>query len=307
METISVAVLVVTYNRLEKLKKSLKAYNEQIYCPRCIVVVNNASTDGTKEYLDIWKSADSNYEKVVINLPNNVGGSGGFFAGEEYFMKRDDLSWLLIADDDAYPEPLYIQGLVSFLQCNNASDYSVVCGKVIEHNSVINGHRERLKSKWVRGFKQPYAENIYTKDVFEPDFVSYVGILVNKEKMKKVGIVNKDYFIWYDDTEHSYRLKSVGKMVCLPQYTIIHDIDKTNESLSWKSYYGFRNNVDFFKKNFPLQMPFVVFCSFVKSCLCPLRGKSFVEMKLRLTAILDGLIGNLGKHQIYKPGWKPDK
>ena len=120
-----------------------------------------------------------------------------------------------------------------------------------------------------------------------------------------INLVNKDYFIWYDDTEHSQRLKQVGTIVCIPRYSIFHDVAEENLELSWKNYYGFRNNIDFFKKHFKLQMPFVVAVTIAKALLCPLKGKSITEVKLRLTAIKDGLLGNLGKHPIYKPGWKP--
>ena len=45
-------VVLVTYNRLDKLKIALECYEKQKYLPKNIIVVNNASTDGTKEFLD---------------------------------------------------------------------------------------------------------------------------------------------------------------------------------------------------------------------------------------------------------------
>lgn len=51
----NICVLIVTYNRLNKLKKSLEAYDKQIVLPKRIVVVDNCSNDGTKEYLVEWE------------------------------------------------------------------------------------------------------------------------------------------------------------------------------------------------------------------------------------------------------------
>lgn len=67
-----IGVVIVTYNRKEKLKKALKAYDQQIFLPCEIIVVNNASTDGTNEILDRWKSENSIYSKVVIDSKYNL-------------------------------------------------------------------------------------------------------------------------------------------------------------------------------------------------------------------------------------------
>lgn len=301
----NVAVVITTFNRLEKLKIALNAYKNQILLPKIIVVVNNNSTDGTKAFLEEWEKISDGFSKTVINLDENLGGSGGFYEGQKYVMQLEDIDWILIADDDAYPDKNYISGLANYITDNPNSNLSVVCGRVIEPDKVVNNHRTYLKSKWNRYFQLNIPSNDYNKKILHPDFVSYVGVLIHKDKLKQVGLVNKDYFIWYDDTEHSQRLKQVGDIVCIPEYTIIHDVAEENAGLNWKNYYGFRNNVDFFKKHFKLQMPFVVAVTIAKALLCPLKGKSFAEVKLRLTAIKDGLLGNLGKHPVYKPGWKP--
>lgn len=301
----NVAVVIVTYNRLEKLSKALCCYEKQFKKPKYVIVVNNNSNDGTVDYLKMWQSKQSCFKKVVINLDENLGGSGGFYEGQKYAMQLQDVDWILISDDDAYPEHNYISGLCGFIKEHNKCTFSVVCGKVVEFGTYVNIHRRFLKNKWTRNFYASVPEKYFTKEYFNVDIVSYVGILVNREILKQVGLVNKDYFIWNDDVEHSCRLREKGEMVCVPQYYMVHDAEPSNFELSWKDYYGYRNNVCIFKKHFKLQMTFVVAVTIAKALLCPLKGKSITEVKLRLTAIKDGLLGNLGKHPIYKPGWKP--
>ena len=75
---VEIGAVIVTFNRLEKLKKALQAYSEQTVQAKYIIVVNNASSDGTTEFLLEWKSDDEGFEKVILNLPQNIGGSGGF-------------------------------------------------------------------------------------------------------------------------------------------------------------------------------------------------------------------------------------
>ena len=61
----NIGAVVVTFNRLEKLKKALESYEKQTLLPEYIIVVDNASKDGTKEYLERWKKGNSEYEKIV--------------------------------------------------------------------------------------------------------------------------------------------------------------------------------------------------------------------------------------------------
>ena len=53
-----IGCVIVTFNRLEKLKKTLNIYARQSLLPLYLIVVNNASTDGTDKYLEEWKQID---------------------------------------------------------------------------------------------------------------------------------------------------------------------------------------------------------------------------------------------------------
>ena len=299
-----VCAVVVTYNRLEKLKKTLASYAAQTLPPKYLVVVNNASTDGTAAFLEEWKGKEGPFQKIIITSEENLGGSGGFYLGQKKAMDLE-ADWVMLADDDAYPEPDYLEGMKRYIDTHDAAKLSIVCGKVMERGTPVNIHRAYLKNKWVRNFQEFIPQSFYERDSFEPDFVSYVGILIHKQKLKEAGLVNKDYFIWYDDTEHSHRLKKLGKIICVPSYSMLHDVDEVNGTLSWKTFYGFRNNVNFFKKHFPLQCPFVIVTLVIKTLLSPLHGRTLTEMQMRFVAIKDGLLGKLGKNSCYKPGWKP--
>ena len=126
-----IGVVIVTYNRKEKLKKALKAYDQQIFLPCEIIVVNNASTDGTNEILDRWKSENSIYSKVVIDSKYNVGGSGGFYLGEKRAL-HDNISWIMIADDDAYQDTDYIKKIYAYINSyKDKEPISIVSVKVI--------------------------------------------------------------------------------------------------------------------------------------------------------------------------------
>lgn len=72
-----VSVVTVTFNRLEKLKHTLACFDNQTANFDNLIVVNNCSTDGTKEFLEQWRLQKSISMKHIVSLDRNTGGSGG--------------------------------------------------------------------------------------------------------------------------------------------------------------------------------------------------------------------------------------
>lgn len=297
---IKFGIVIVTYNRIDKLKKTLNCYKEQTYLPYSIVVINNASKDGTKEFLENWCLETEKYKKYVINLDVNLGGSGGFFFGEKKSLEIGN-DWILVADDDAYPDKNYLEIAKNFIEKNKERNISAICGKVFQHGSCINPHRGFINYKFKLGLKTFCTKKDYDKDYFKLECISYVGLIMKSEALKKVGLVNKDLFIYYDDTEHGIRLNKYGDIICIPKMEFLHDANPTNIDLVWKRYYRVRNQVYMINKHFKGFIIINVVINIIKSFLCVLKGKSFSEVKMRLIAIKDGLLGNLGKHKKYKP------
>lgn len=302
---IRIASVVVTYNRLDKLKKSLASYEAQTRMPDYMIIVDNASTDGTEKWLNEWKARNHAFSVDIIRSEENLGGSGGFYLGEEKAIKTD-ADWIMISDDDAYPDADYLRGMYEYICQNDSDGISIVCGAVEENNNFYSHHRSQFKKfKYQLNFLNNIPKEYYLKSVFYPDHASYVGILINVKKLLQAGLVDRDFFIWWDDTEHSIRLKKIGKIVCLPKYVIHHDVSEENKKISWKSYYGARNKLVCHKKHMKITYPFIVVWFLIKTLLSPLKGRSIAEVKLRLTAIKDAVLGNMGVNDVYKPGWKP--
>ena len=76
-----IAIVLCTFNRIDCLKIALQKYENQTVKPDFMVIVNNASTDGTKEYLDKWEGSPSSIKKIIIHNKQNIGGSGGSQGG----------------------------------------------------------------------------------------------------------------------------------------------------------------------------------------------------------------------------------
>jgi len=295
-----VDVVIVTYNRLEKLKKALACYSNQTVPFRCLIVVDNHSTDGTETFLASWRKQDTSYEKTVIRLDSNMGGSGGFYAGQKYALSRNP-DWIFLADDDAYPSVDTMEKFHLFIQQNYKRSYGAICGTVISpQGNICYPHRayENITKK-IYFEKRSSEANDYEKHFFSIDFFSYVGVFLNAKALVSVGLVNPSYFIYHDDAEHSLRLKKFGEIVCVPAITITHDTwwDPTIQSQvnKWRDYYFLRNQLHMLLKHHPL---------------CALNNIRFyikqmmlkrVDVPLYRRAIYDAITNHLGANPDYMP------
>lgn len=307
-------IVIVTYNRINKLKKALNCYNIQTEKFDSLIVVNNNSNDGTYEYLNQWSKLNEKYKKIVINLPENIGGSGGFYEGIKKAL-NENIDWIWLADDDAYPNNDCIDNFYKFLsKVDYKNEISAICGAVYSENKIDLCHRKTIEKSNILNrikFVKCPIEN-YENKSFEIDLFSYVGSVVNLKAVKQVGNTNKNLFIYYDDTEHSIRLKEYGKIMCVPDIKIIHDsgaIEITeNDMFSWRNYYLIRNRIFLLKKFYYFEAVIssisIVLKSYLKYYLKLKRNYNRNSHKMELTAVKDAWNNNLGRHEIYKPGFK---
>jgi len=301
-----VVAVVVTYNRLDKLKIALEHYSKQTVSFDTVIVVDNHSTDGTPNFLREWENTQDTFSKKVLTLPDNMGGAGGFAAGQEYAIKIQ-ADWVHLADDDAYPENNIVEKFKMYLN-NSTNDISAICGTVHNMDGNIDvGHRRRINFAHSTFNIHSVGEDEYKKS-FEVNMFSYVGTFLNVSKLVDVGICNREMFIYCDDMEHSYRLSRIGRIVVLPTMKIYHDnagiLEQKNNTIvdSWRTYYLTRNLFYFVKKN-DAYAAIKEMSIYMRRIIRDKDHKGWVWRKMMLTALWNGLWGKLGKHALYKPGY----
>ena len=98
----SVSAVIVTYNRKVLLERCLSAVLGQTRAPDRVIVVDNASTDGTEAHLRNLGLLDI-HTVVYVRLTENTGGAGGFFEGTKRAYE-DGCSHCWLMDDDGVPD-----------------------------------------------------------------------------------------------------------------------------------------------------------------------------------------------------------
>lgn len=219
----SVVAVVVTYNRKELLVECLSAILAQTYKVEKIILIDNASTDGTKEYLD--ENGLLSNPIIQYKLMNkNLGGSGGFYEGIKY-CRSEKCDWVWVMDDDTIPTKTCLEELINanklvYDKKNNEKISFLASAIYGPENEFMN-----LPNIDVRPSENGYA---YWYEMLEYGMVNicdatFVSILVNIEAINKCGLPCKEYFIWGDDSEYTRRLTTFyGKAYLVGKSIAIH-------------------------------------------------------------------------------------
>lgn len=307
----SVSAVTVTFNRLEKLKHTLACFDNQTAEFDNLIVVDNCSTDGTRKFLEQWRSQESVFSKHVIFLDRNTGGSGGFYEGEKYALSLNP-DWIYIADDDAYPA---LDMMESFF--NAEGDFrnekiAAICSVVLYPDGTINTGCRGVFSIEDNTYKlKEIPEEEYCKPYFVFNNLSYVGVFLSSNALREVGLVNKEFFIYQDDCEHSIRLSSYGKFICCPRIVVTHDESKQLDEKSikkvlWKEYYAHRNNLYMIRIHFPKAAKKATIQKLGQIHSHKDKSMSAVD-KMAVEGIKDAIWGKLGLHPVYRPGLTLDE
>lgn len=310
MENVKLVCVIVTYNRLEKLKKTLAAYETQIKPCSDLIVVNNCSTDETEMFLDNWLKSSSSFKKHVLKTASNVGGAGGFYMGTKYAVDLE-ADWVWLADDDAYPEKDAFEILYKVLEVNKNLKCSAFCSSVWGIDGVIDLEHRGFLKKGLYWTRENSTLEHYSKEKFEIDFLSYVGVALNAKALKQVGMCNKEFFIFFDDSEHSLRLRQYGAIVCIPTIKVIHDVPINNKNVitnkkdyGWKTYYGVRNTIySYLNHHRPTAVIWTLRIMIWQHILFISNKVTKEGLLLMRSAVKDAWNGRLGIHNKYKPGY----
>ncbi|MFT4185998.1 MAG: glycosyltransferase [Micrococcaceae bacterium] len=241
-----VIAVVVSYNRRELLEQTLNGINKGEVTPESIVLVDNASTDDTQNFLSNY---DSKVPLKVIALTKNMGGAGGFTVGMAEAMKlAPQLLWLM--DDDTVPKTETLKELVRAWY--NYSPISAGRPAFVASKVVWNDGREHpMNTPRQRPSVAPSAiEAAKAVDAIQVRSASFVSLLVDTKDVKRVGLPIADYFLWNDDFEYSTRLAKYAVGLFAPTSEVLHltkEFGSTDKDPGARFIWEVRNKLWMFK------------------------------------------------------------
>ncbi len=236
----TVAVVVVTYNRADLLVGMLAGLAALDHQPDAVIVVDNASTDHTREVL----KAAPNPRLESLHLKENLGGAGGFHLGVRTAYERGyDRIWLM--DDDVVPAPDCLDVLLAQDEACLMSVREDTRGRLVEKAAMTfdlsNPFAIKPKTSMV---ETTYGTRAAMPARVELANVAFEGFMIRREVVERIGLPDPTYFIFYDDCDYALRARRDGFRIWAVRDAVLVrqlSFDQQHDLAGWKGYYMYRN------------------------------------------------------------------
>lgn len=236
---LKILAVVVTHNRRVLLERCLDHLNLQARRPDQVLVVNNASNDGTESMLA--------HRGVRCLTQENLGSAGGWHRGISTALDEGfDAVWLM--DDDGFPDRQALARLEEALLPGVACTASLVVREdnpdrfvfphpVLDRKGlpVLFARRRKLHTvgeleKRAKGGTYPFAH-------------FFNGALISCAAIKRVGNVNRDYFIFGEEVDYFFRLREAGEVCSVLAARHYHPDVSGRPYTAQKIYYYVKNTL----------------------------------------------------------------
>jgi rhamnopyranosyl-N-acetylglucosaminyl-diphospho-decaprenol beta-1,3/1,4-galactofuranosyltransferase len=219
--------VVVTHDRRDLLAGALAAIEAQTRVPDAVVVVDNASCDGTAALVrERFARAD------LVTLARNLGGAGGFAVGIARALDLGaDAIWLM--DDDTIPEAGALAALLAVREHRPA----VVASRVVW----TDGREHPMNTPRTRPSAIPGCDRIRS--------ASFVSVLLDAAVVRERGLPVADYFLWNDDFEYTLRLLRGRLGLRCRSSVVVHRTASPAFDLAPRFFYEVRNKVWLFTRS----------------------------------------------------------
>lgn len=293
-----VYVIVLNWNGKEDTLDCLKSLRSTNYENYKVVLVDNGSED------DSVAAVRQNFPEVeIVETGKNLGFAGGNNVGMEYAIKQG-ADYLFLINNDTNVHPDYLKELVEVAE----SDPKIgAAGSKIYYYS----EPERIwwaggKVNWLKNKGEHIGLDEMDKGQYdetrEVDYMTGCALLVKREVVEKIGVLEDDYFLYYEDTDYSLRIKNAGyKVVYVPKSKIYHKVSRSTKPGSPSYiYYHTRNGLVNARRNGDILVKIAIYIFaillFFKQLI---KIAFFPDKRTWAFAVLRGekdfLIGKMGK------------
>ncbi len=241
-----IAVIIVNYNSGGYLKQCLTSLNNQTRLPDRVLVVDNASEDGSQSVI-------SEFQPLIelIAMEENLG----FAAANNLAVRKvEDCPWVVLLNPDAFPHVDWLEQLEKIAW--NNPNYSFFGSHMLAHsgNDRIDGtgdvyHISGLAWRRDHGMSSKKIRRI-SGEVFSP---CAAAALYNREVFLSVGGFDESFFTYFEDVDLGFRLRLMGeRCLYVPEAKVEHvGWGTTQPKSTFSLYYGHRNLEWAFFKNMP--------------------------------------------------------
>ena len=283
----NISVIIVNWNGERFLERCLTALMNQTVKPREIILVDNASSDGSLGIARRFPSVR------LITLDQNTGFAHGNNLAIEAASKDSD--WIALINPDAFAEPHWLEELLASAERNPA--FSVFGSKLLNaaDPAVLDGAGDAYHISgqfWRQGHGLSVSAVPENEcEVFSP---CAAAALYQRSALREVGGFDEDYFCYAEDVDLGFRLRLVGHRCLYVPKSVVHHVGSGitgGHHNNFALYHGHRNLVWTFVKDMPgilfwLLLPLHLLLNFASIAWFALRGQGGVILRAKRDALL---------------------
>jgi GT2 family glycosyltransferase len=221
LDSVLVYVITLNWNHCDDTLDFLASASRLTYVPCRILVVDNASTDGSVAAI---AGHYAHVEQIVNDC--NLGFAAGINVGIRYALAHG-AEWLLLANNDTHFEPDLLDWLVEAAQQEDADlvQPRILYDSEPEEVWLAGGWRRQVTLEIARA--QP-DRSARSDRPFEVDFVTACGMLMRRRCVESVGLFDERFFMYYEDSDYCLRARAAGcRALVVPQARMWHRVAAT--------------------------------------------------------------------------------
>lgn len=299
--TPKVLIAIVSYNGLKHTVRCLDSLKKLKYCNYEILLIDNGSTDGTSD------EVETKCQKVtLIQLKKNTGATGGRNTAIEYALKSD-CEYVFFLDNDTFVDENALTALVDLAESDETIAAVGTKAYYYEEKNRIwyfGSHINWFCGSFVDS-KQGEIDSGQLEQIREIDTFPIGFGIVRTDVIRRIGKIDDDYFIYYEESDWQMRMKRLGyKLFVTPKAKIWHNF---SSSLGGETprfyYYRNRNRLLFMWKNapkinFPIFLIYFTFDFLYKTILTLYLSKKPIQLKASVMGVFDFFRGAWGERQL---------
>ena len=242
---------IVTYNSIGDIRGVLDSLRQSDCADQCVVtVVDNGSTDGTVELLE------REYPEITLIRSGNVGYGAG--NNKALLNARSDYHFVL--NPDVVFGPTLLSDVVSYMEQNKAC---VLCTP-----DVYDGDGKRIPSPrkaprlryivarflpWKLKILQTWRDEFtdyqnQNADAYPIELCPGFFMAMRTLAAQQIGGFDERFFLYYEDTDLSRRMREKGEVMCLPFLHVTHHEKRAAYRSRWARRQMIRSLIRYFNK-----------------------------------------------------------